>query len=140
MSGISRAATATDSTTGTATMARPLVSISQPPGKKNTMSSAAARARISEVVVADRPMWSAQSGTSPLRTDRDALITTTATPSVSSTLRCRAITDQTLACPASRCAERLSEPRSGISSAISPAPRDRTAPSEEDRRQRRTGG
>ncbi len=81
------------------------------------------------MVVADRPMWSAQSGTSPLRTDRDALITTTATPSVSRTLRCRAITDRTLGCPASRCAERLSEPRSGISSAISPAPSDRTAPS-----------
>ncbi len=47
------------------------------------MSIAAASAKISDVVLAEMPMWSAHSGSSPVRTERDAEITTTATPRVS---------------------------------------------------------
>ena len=77
-------ATATASTTGTATTVRPRVSISQPPGKKNTMSIAAAAAKISDVVLAEIPTCSAQSGSSTVAHRAGGAQTiTAATPSVS---------------------------------------------------------
>ena len=52
------------------------------------MSTAAAKAKINDVVLALMPTWSAHSGSKPLRTERDAEITITATPRVSRMRRC----------------------------------------------------
>ena len=82
-------------------------------------------AKISEVVLAEMPRWSAHSGSSPARTEREALITTTATPSVSRVCRCAQSTERTEAKPSSRCCSRPSRPRSGISWASRPAATER---------------
>ena len=56
-------------------------------GRRTRCRAPRPAAKISEVVLAEMPRWSAHSGSSPLRTDREALITITATPRVSSVRR-----------------------------------------------------
>ena len=93
-------------------------------------SSAAAPAKMSEVVEAERPMWSAHSGRRLSRSDRLAPRITTATPRVASTRRWAWITDHTPRWPLSFAAARFSEPRSGIVAASRDAQTDITAPSQ----------
>ena len=62
-----------------------------------------------------------------MRTERDAEITITATPRVSSVWRCASSTLRTDACPPRPCSARASALRSGISSASSAAATEKAA-------------
>ena len=129
-SGSRRHATAMDRTTGTATTRRPRVSISHPPGHMNATSSAAAPAKISDVVEADSPRWSAHSGSRLSRRERLIPRMTTAVPRVASRRRCEAMTVHTGRCPEALAAARFSSPRSGMVAASSEAQTDMAAPSQ----------
>ena len=91
------------------------------------MSTAAAAAKIRDVVLADSPTDSAQSGSSPTRIDRLAAMITTATPRVSRMRRCAASTAKTDRCAV---APRCSEPKSGIVRASSAEDSDIVAASQ----------
>jgi hypothetical protein len=130
VSGRSRHATAIESTTGTATIIRPRVSISQPPGHMKATSRAAAPAKISDVVAAERPMWSAHSGSRLVRSERLMPRMTTAVPRVASTRRWDAMTVHTPRCPLALAAARFSSPTSGIVAASNEAATDIAAPSQ----------
>ena len=75
------------------------------------MSTSAAPAKSRDTTEASRWMWSAHSGSRPVRTDREIPMITTATPSVAKVRRWAHSTLRTLRCPCSR--ERV-RPSSGI--------------------------
>jgi hypothetical protein len=103
------------------------LSINQPPGKKKAMSTAAAAAKISDVVLAESPTCSAHSGSRPVRRERLAAMITTAAPRVSSVRRCALSTETTDRCAV---APRCSEPKSGMVRASSADARDIAAASQ----------
>jgi hypothetical protein len=93
-------------------------------------SSAAAPAKISDVVDAESPTWTAHTGSRLRRSDRLLPRMTTAAPSVSSSRRCAPMTVHTPRCPLVRARSRFSSPRSGIVAASIEAPIDIAAPSQ----------